>query len=855
MPLVAPARARPTSVTVAVVLTALLAVWDILLGAVLLWAAAGGELDLDEETAGATAIAGIMAFLVAAASLALAVGLAYGRNGARLLLSLLLLFRLGFETYVSADAAVSATLRVTVLLLVTGVALALVWNPAASRFFENPTERAIAEAVGRRVDESPYTRAGRLLADYLVRLVVLGVTIALTPGIDVVDWWALPLATVIVALAGELVRPLLVRFTGLFGWLGSLMLALFANAVIIGIGLVLTPGIEVDTVRGAVLASWIYALILTIVGWLFSVNTQEHLLVHAARMSASRRPDTDFDEPGMLVVQLDGVPAPVLEHEVKAGNLPTISKWIRSGDHTWTEWVARVPSTTPVSQAGLLHGHTDDIPAFRWYEKEHGRLVVANHPPDAAFIESRISDGRGLLADDGVSISNLFSGDAPTSLLTMSGLRNPSTGLGPSHSYAAFFSHPAGFFRAVLLTIGEMAKEVWQGRRQQRLDIQPRIKRHGAYIPLRGVTNVFLRDLNVALIVEAMMSGAKSIYVDFVDYDEIAHHAGVTRRESMDSLRGLDTVLAGLARMAASEAPPRRYHIVLVSDHGQSQGATFLQRTGAPLEQVVLDLMHSDEAAASATSEVESYGPVNVFLSQLTDQESVTGRLTRRALGKREHDSALGPMQAELDAASTTSTEERPPVVVVGSGNLGGIWFPRLPGRQTLSQIEDAYPGLVQALADNPAVGFVVVMTVEGPLAIGPSGSHLLTTGLVTGDDPLGGFGSDAAADYLRVAEFPHAPDIYLNSVYDPVLDEVAAFEELVGCHGGIGGWQTRPILVYPSEWTLDEDILDDQGRLYGAETVHAQLVRWLERLGHRGGLATAPENPPQAQSSASTLT
>ena len=49
-------------------------------------------------------------------------------------------------------------------------------------------------------------------------------------------------------------------------------------------------------------------------------------------------------------------------------------------------------------------------------------MVVANHPADAALIESRLSDGRGLLADGGVSVYNVFSGDAPTSLLTMSGL-------------------------------------------------------------------------------------------------------------------------------------------------------------------------------------------------------------------------------------------------------------------------------------------------------------------------------------------------------------------------------------------------------------------------------------------------
>ena len=64
------------------------------------------------------------------------------------------------------------------------------------------------------------------------------------------------------------------------------------------------------------------------------------------------------------------------------------------------------------------------------------------------------------------------------------------------------------------------------------------------YVALRAVTNVFLRDLNVALVVEAMMRGAKSIYVDFVDYDEIAHHAGVTRAESLAALYGLDDVRA-----------------------------------------------------------------------------------------------------------------------------------------------------------------------------------------------------------------------------------------------------------------------------------------------------------------------
>ena len=69
--------------------------------------------------------------------------------------------------------------------------------------------------------------------------------------------------------------------------------------------------------------------------------------------------------------------------------------------------------------------------------------------------------------------------------------------------------------------------------------------------------------------------------------------------------------------------------------------------------------------------------------------------------------------------------------------------------------------------------------------------------------------------------------------MFDPESLEVAAFEELVGCHGGIGGWQTKPMLVHPAEWTVEGDLL-------GAESVHRQLVRWLEALGHRKDLPPA---------------
>ena len=104
---------------------------------------------------------------------------------------------------------------------------------------------------------------------------------------------------------------------------------------------------------------------------------------------------------------------------------------------------------------------------------------------------------------------------------------------------------------------------------------------------------------------------------------------------------------------------------------------------------------------------------------------------------------------------------------------------------------------------------------------------------LAQGEDPLAPFGHRAAGDLLRVTGLDNSPDLYVHSTLDPNTDEVHAFEELVGCHGGLGGWQNRPILVHPHDWPVDEDLLDG-GELYGAEAVHSQLVRWLERAGLR---------------------
>ncbi len=79
-----------------------------------------------------------------------------------------------------------------------------------------------------------------------------------------------------------------------------------------------------------------------------------------------------------------------------------------------------------------------------------------------------------------------------------------------------------------------------------------------------------MRDLNVATLLGDIVEGVPVVYSTFVGYDEVAHHSGIEEPDAFAVLRQHDAQLARLER--AIEQAPRPYHLVVLSDHGQSPG-------------------------------------------------------------------------------------------------------------------------------------------------------------------------------------------------------------------------------------------------------------------------------------------
>ena len=77
-----------------------------------------------------------------------------------------------------------------------------------------------------------------------------------------------------------------------------------------------------------------------------------------------------------------------------------------------------------------------------------------------------------------------------------------------------------------------------------------------------------------------------------------------------------------------------------------------------------------------------------------------------------------------------------------------------------------------------------------------------------------------------------------VGSFYDPLLDEGCAFEELISFHGGLGGMQTRPFILYPI------GLSSPDGPIIGAAAVHDLLLGWRRHLQPDAAAPTAHATP-----------
>jgi len=637
---------------------------------------------------------------------------------------------------------------------------------------------------------------------------------------------ALVLAALALTLLNALARPALLLLLSPLPAIAVPIAGLIVEVFIVLVIGQVVPGVGVGSLEAAV----IDALWLTVLNAILAeiLRASDDHSYHGAqvRMLAGR----EFGKPGpatpgLLMIQLDGLGREVLENQMRAGRMPTLDRLVREGDSRVDPWFALLPPVTPVSQAGILHGNNDDMPGFRWFEKKSRTLLVANTPEGASEILRRRSDGKGLLADDGASIGNLLTGDAARSYLTMATIDDDPGPDDPRRLRGIFVSQ-VNYIRLAVLTVGEIVKELYQRERQRARGVEPRIDRDLHYAFERALTNVALRNLTTALVIEEMFGSAPAIYVDYTGYDALAHHAGPERTESVDALDGLDRTIASLLK--AAQETPRMYRLVVLSDHGQCLGAPFSQKYGELLEDAARRLMGATRPRTGANiGSWEYHGLGRLILNEVGRGRGVRSAVARRAARRRR------PVPA--DAGDDQ-------LVAAASGNLALLYLMATDDRVEREELDQLYPHLISGLLAHPGVGVLLVHSAaHGPVALGRKGEHYLASGRIVGEDPLEVFGPHSAEALGRVDGFANAADIVVIGPYDQESGEVVSYEDLVGSHGGLGGRQQEPFLLHPVDLSIGD------APLVGAPAVHDVLRRWLGVLASGQPLtASAPASEPE---------
>ena len=651
----------------------------------------------------------------------------------------------------------------------------------------------------------------RFLVVWFVDTITLLVTAWLLPGINFQSGENVPLfvvatvAALLLGIVNLLVRPLILLVAMPLGWMVLFGLGFIINAITLMITSALMPNFIVNGWLQAFIGGLFLSFVNMILIELLNIDNNESFYSNLTLRQASKEAVVEKGENrrGLVMLEIDGLSYHHIKKAVEDGYMPTIKRLIDEDGYQISRVDCGIPSSTPACQAGILQGNNDNMPAFRWMDKENNRMIAGG--PQMAELEPVLSNGKGLL-EGGTSISNMFSGDAEKSILTMTKIKAGTKEENKKRAKDMYLlmRNPYFFMRVLALFFVDVLRELWQYWQQTRKDVKPRLNRlHKGYPFLRAATNVFLRDVGAYFTILEIVRGVPAIYTLFAGYDEVAHHSGPWTTDAMQVLNHFDRTISKILLFVERNAL-RPYEFILLSDHGQSFGATFEQRYGLSITKFIQSLLPEGTKTVETGGGDDGTIGVSAMMNELENmqEEKVTGSVgsamverTQRAL---KNNLEQQPGGKEVEPANMT---------LCYSGNLAQVYFDLQPRKLTLSELNEAFPGMVDAVVGHDGVGFVVAYEDNGqPVVFGKNGARNLHTGDILGEDPLEPYGDPElrAWQVRRVVDFPHSGDLTLNSPLYPD-GTVAAYEELIGSHGGLGGEQTDAFIFHPGDMQIPE--------------------------------------------------
>jgi hypothetical protein len=470
----------------------------------------------------------------------------------------------------------------------------------------------------------------------------------------------------------------------------------------------------------------------------------------------------------LVVLHIDGLSANMLERALHDGDMPFVRRLIDAEGYELHRYRCGLPSTTPFAQAGILYGNNDEIPCFRWWDRE--RRVVVQFGTRSTFkkVADKYFAGCEPLTKDGACIATCYPAGAAEDFGIAYQERSYGQGEKSRSAWNVLLPYLANpvhigdwlwqIVAVLVRTIADYLTARAEGRHPSR-----------SYVATDVVEEVFVHHLTRYAVQRAMREGYSPIYAGFYAFDEVAHAFGPADDSALRVLKHVDHTIEKVASSRGG-----RYEMVVLSDHGQIDTTPFAASHGKEFGEILAELLPGFRV------------------------EEVKGR-------------NFGPSRDDA----------RGHVAVTRSGGGAHIYFTDRRQRMTYRELKAEHPELLEAIAGLSQVALVMVRDGEQNLFF--CGAEALRDAaarpvLARYDDP------DILLTHLtRLNSFQHSGDVVVFGAF--IDGKQINFENQAGGHGSIGGEQLHPFVLAKKEWDLDIS------RVNSAQELHPVLCRLRDRL------------------------
>lgn len=476
-----------------------------------------------------------------------------------------------------------------------------------------------------------------------------------------------------------------------------------------------------------------------------------------------------------VIVHLDGVSRRALELALRAGIMPTLSRWLDEGTYRLLPTLSGAPASTPAFQAALFYGERGDCPGYQWHDKRRDKTVRMDDSLEVhRYEKSLVRQGRGILRGGSTYFSIIGGGaEEPAFALSRLALGLPLGGVDdPDKSrrdrLASWLAHAVPLLRSAARLFESGPTELvdslaWALEKGS-------AKNEARYLVQRFLLADLARELTTYLTVLDVCRGVPAIYAVYAGYDEVAHRRGPFSAEALAELTRADEALTQIAA-AISARPELRYELYVLSDHGQEPTR--------PAEEVLHGTGLADWILAG--------GPTGAHEAS---SDPGAGASVPHALAHGGH--CAGGIEAG------GGEEGRPPLVVADAGDLAHVYFMDIAAPHDLRSLRRRWPAQLHAAIACPATGIVAVRGGRSGFAfvrghrVDLAQKNALS-GLVDVDyDP------EVLRRYLQeMLATPSAGDLVVYGAGVPGGDVAYAWE--FGSHGGVGSGGVESFLVHPA--------------------------------------------------------